>query len=85
MPVRRTTIEKDVHIVDLEEVGERKVSFRVSAACEGSERDHERRSERRDEGEEGGCQVTKEDIFSSLPTPSSLPPQQDTSNHGYSN
>ncbi len=41
MPVGRTAIEKDVYVVDLEEVGERKVSCRVSATCERSERDHE--------------------------------------------
>lgn len=53
MPVGRTAIEKDVYVVDLEEVGERKVSCRVSAACERSERDHEG-SEGRG-GEKGRC------------------------------
>jgi hypothetical protein len=41
MPVGRAAIEKDVYVVDLEEIGERKVSCRVSAACKRSERDHE--------------------------------------------
>jgi len=43
MPVGRAAIEKDVYVVDLEEIGERKVSCRVGAACERSERDHEGR------------------------------------------
>ena len=58
MPVGRTAIEKDVHVVDLEEVGERKVPRRVSAACERSERDHEGSEGRGAEEERddpGGC------------------------------
>lgn len=62
MPVGRTAIEKDVYVVDLEEVGEREVPCRVSAACERSERDHEgcegREAEeqrRRGTIREGGC------------------------------
>lgn len=85
MPVRRTTIEKDVYVVDLEEIGERKVPRRVSATCERSKRDHEDGEGRG--REEGGREGTKDDLVS-FPTPStsfpSPPPQQHNfSSHGY--
>ena len=51
MPVGGAAIEKDVYVVDLKEVSERKVSCRVSTARERSKCDHEG-SEGRGEREE---------------------------------